>query len=154
MAKLIGDSLPNNLLQRLNGLELQSKRNLALQIITVGDDGLPHPALLSYYELAAKNKNNIRLGIYKTSTTSKNLGRNGKITVIMVDKGTVFYIKGQALLLKEEMSSEPSSSLFNLRVQHVFEDVIPTAEILNGINFRDIGVGEPHHEIFNGLFEV
>ncbi len=78
MSKLLGQLLNEELLSRLNGIDIASKDGKAIIIVTVDELGRSHPAVLSYYEIVAKNEGRIDIAVGKTSTTGKNLRRAGK----------------------------------------------------------------------------
>jgi len=141
MSKLVGDRLPDDLYRRLAGNNLQACAEKAILICSVDANGFAHPAVLSYFEVAAKDANNIRLATYKGSSTSNNMRRNGKLTMLIIDTRTAYYIKGSIAELEAEMRCSSQNSKFNLHVEQVLadeanEEFEPGSYILSGVTFK------------------
>ena len=77
--------LTDDLFRRLSGAEVDAFAALALLVCTVDAEGWPHPAMLSYFEVAAVDRDNVRLAVYKDSRTCANMRERGKATLIVVD---------------------------------------------------------------------
>jgi len=122
MSKLVGEELPDELYRRLAGDHLEAHADKVIPICTVDAQGWPHPALLSYFEVVAKDRRNIRLATYTDSTTTNNMRRNGKLTIVILDERVAFYIKGSAEELQPRMQSAPHNAKLNLRVEQVLTD--------------------------------
>jgi hypothetical protein len=61
---------------------------------------------------------------------------NGRLTLILVDAGIAYYVKGDVLLLSASMKSSPALAMFNLRVDSVLADdpqAYENARITSGI---------------------
>ena len=135
MSQLLGRELTEELFERLKGMDVHSKLGKAIVIVTVDDKGWPHPAMLSYYEVVAKERSRIDLAIGKTSTTAKNLRRTGKITILVTDSGMNYYLKGSAREIRGSMDKAPFMSLFRADLEKVLEDQEPDATITSGVTF-------------------
>jgi hypothetical protein len=94
MTRLISEELPNDLYRRLSGSDLEMHAGKVILISTVDVNGWSHPAMLSYFEVVAKDRRSIRLATYKDSAQE----------------------------LKREMRCLPHSSKLNLRVEQVLTD--------------------------------
>jgi len=154
MSQILGKELTPELFERLKGKDVSSRSGKAIVIVTVDENGWAHPAMLSYYEVVAKTLSTIDLAIGKTSTSAKNLRRNGKITLLITDSGMNYYIKGNAREIKESMEGVPFMSLFRMEVAVVLEDQEPDAQITSGVTFdrpRKKGVGEIVEKVFQGI---
>ncbi len=154
MSQLLGKELTKELFNLLKGENVASKLGKAIVIVTVDDKGWPHPAMLSYYEVVAKERSRIDLAIGKTSTTTKNLRRAGQITLLITDSGINYYLKGSAREVKESMEGVPFMSLFRVEVEQLLEDQEPDAVITSGVTFsrpQKKEVGEIIEKIFQGL---
>ena len=66
MSQLLGKDLPAPLLMRLSGGEIAAHEGKIIPIVTVDDAGWPHPALLSYYEIAAKDASTLDMALWKS----------------------------------------------------------------------------------------
>jgi len=136
MSKLLGQALNGELLERLSGKDIASKEGKAIVIVTVDEQGWCHPAVLSYYEIVAKNENTIDIAVGKTSTTGRNLRRAGKITLLVTDAGVNFYVKGTARERRESLENISFMSLFRVEVAQLLEDQEPGSPITSGMTFK------------------
>jgi hypothetical protein len=122
MSKAIGNKLPEDLYQRLSGKNLEAYAKTAILVSTVDTGGWPHPAILSYFEVIAKDYANVRLAIYRDSATAANIRRNGKLTMCIIDERIAYYVKGTVAEIAPQMSSMPFNAKLNLRVEQVLSD--------------------------------
>ncbi len=154
MSQLLGRDLPEELFNRLKGENVASKIGKAIVIVTVDDQGWAHPAMLSYYEVVAKNRSRIDLAVGKTSATAKNLKRTGKITLLVTDSGMNYYLKGNGRELRESMEKIPFMSLFRVEIEQLLEDQEPGAVITSGVTFsrsQKKEIGEIVEKVFQGV---
>lgn len=135
MSKLVGQELTRDLLSRLNGSRIEEMGGKVIVIATVDESGWAHPAMLSYYEIAAKDATRIDVAIGKNSTTEKNLKRTGALTLIVTDNEVNFYLKGKAVQIKETLDGVSFMSLFRLTLGTVLEDQESGATITSGVTF-------------------
>ena len=136
MSQLLGKDLPPALVQRLSGAEIESHEGKIIPIFTIDDSGWAHPALLSYYEIAAKNASTLDMALWKDSSTSKNLRQAGKVTLMISDKGVNYYLKGSVRELYYEMPGAAPVSRFRIALEQVIEDQEANAEITTGLTYR------------------
>ena len=142
MAKLIGQELPDDLYARLRGEDLETCGEKVILISTVDEQGYPHPAMLSYFEVIAKDRRNVRLAPYKNSGTTSNMRRNGRLTISIIDERVAYYIKGRVEELRREMKCSPHISKLNLCVEQVLADQVneelePGAYVASGVTYRN-----------------
>jgi hypothetical protein len=123
MATLIGTTLSADLLERLQGTALEAVAGKAIQIVTMDDAGWPHPALLSYCEVVALGTTSLRLAVYGSSTTARNLRRDGRVTLVVLDDRVAYYVKGAASELASRMRATPENASFHVHVERVLSDV-------------------------------
>ncbi len=135
MSQVIGPELSADLFNRLNGEDIASKVGKAIVLLTVDQQGRAHPAMLSYYEVVAKDPKTIDLAIGKTSTTAGNLRRTGKVTFLITDRGVNFYIKAHVREIRESMDAVAFMSLFRVEIEEILEDQEPDAMITSGVTF-------------------
>src|SRR5256885_11870485 len=141
MSKLIGDQLPDDLYQRLLGNDLEQSGEKVILLATVDDGGWPHLAMLSYFEVIAKDRRNLRLATYSGSGTTRNMRVNGKATISIIDERTVYYIKGCVEEIIREMECAPQNSKLHFRVEQVLADTAneefePGAYVASGVTYR------------------
>ena len=154
MSQVLGTKLTEELFHRLKGDAMASKTDKAIVVVTVDEAGWAHPAMLSYYEVVAKDRSTIDLAIGKTSTTAKNLRRTGKITLLITDSDMNYYVKGTGRELRESMEGVPFMSLFRVAVERLLEDLEPDSVITSGVTFQrpeKKEVGEIVEKIFHGV---
>ena len=135
MSRLVGKELTKLLLDRLNGQNVTPHESKIIPIFTLDDLGWPHPALLSYFEVVAKNSSTVDLALWKDSSTTNNLRRLGKVTLMITDKGLNYYLKGSVKELEAEMAGAPQVSRFRIATEQLLEDQEPNAEITSGLTY-------------------
>jgi len=135
MSRLVGKELTKLLLDRLNGQNVTPHESKIIPIFTLDDLGWPHPALLSYFEVVAKNSSTVDLALWKDSSTANNLRRLGKVTLMITDKGLNYYLKGSVKELEAEMAGAPQVSRFRIATEQLLEDQEPNAEITSGMTY-------------------
>ena len=124
MSRFVGNELPDDLYERLRGNDLEGYADKVILISTVDGEGWPHPAMLSYFEVVALDRRNIRLATYKDSSTTNNMRRNGRATLSIIDERVAYYIKGSVVELKGKMACTPHNAKLNMRVEQVLKDEV------------------------------
>jgi hypothetical protein len=135
------DRLTDELYRRLSGAEAESLSRLAIVLCTIDADGWPHPAMLSYFEVAATDPDNLQLAIYNNSRTCANMRARGTATLIIVDEALVCYVRGRVAEVAPSMNTAPYNALLNMRVNEVVfdeppPDLEPGAFVTSGITYR------------------
>jgi hypothetical protein len=136
MSQLLGKELPAALQQRLSGGEVEAHEGKIIPIFTIDEGGWAHPALLSYYEIVAKDASTLDMALWKDSSTAKNLRQAGKVTLMISDKGVNYYLKGSVRQWHYEMPGAAPVSRFRIAVEQVIEDQESNAEITTGLTYR------------------
>lgn len=136
MSRLVGKELTETLLQRLSGQNVETYEGKIIPIFTLDELGWPHPALLSYYEVVAKNSTTLDIALWKNSSTARNLRQTNKITFLITDKGVNYYLKGSVKELQTEIPGIPLQSRFRVTAEQLLEDQEPNAEIISGLTYK------------------
>lgn len=136
MSRRLGDMLTDDLMARFDPAQFRALSDRVLVLLSVDAAGRPHPAMVTHREATAKDPRNIRLALWKGSSTCRNLAERHGCTLVVVDAGLTYYIKGRADELRPTMDGLPYLTLFNLAVEEVLEDVEPEEPITSGITFR------------------
>jgi hypothetical protein len=136
MSQVLGRELTPALLERLDGSQVESHEGKIIPIFTIDDAGWAHPALLSYYEIVAKNTSTLDMALWKDIATANNLRRTGKITLMVSDLKTNYYLKGGVRELQYEMAGAAPVSRFRITLEQIIEDQEPNAEITTGLTYR------------------
>ncbi len=142
MSTLIGAELPEALYAKLTGEALETVADRVILVLTVDEQGWAHPAMLSCFEVVALDRHTLRLATYRDSRTTANMRRNGKVTLLFVEDGAAYYVKGTATELAAKMAVTPENAKLNVRIEAVLVDrpdprYEPEAEIVSGIVYRD-----------------
>ena len=141
MSRVRTKALTDDLYRRLSGADIESLAALAIVVCTVDAEGWPHPAMLSYFEVAAIDRQNVRLAVYNDSRTCANMRERAKATLIIVDENLVCYVRGAVVEVVPAMAAAPFNAMLNLRVDEVtFDepppDLEPGAFVTSGITYR------------------
>jgi hypothetical protein len=144
MSQVLGNQLTAALLQRLSGSEIESHEGKFIPIFTTDEGGWAHPALLSYYEIVARDLSCLDMALWKTSSTANNLRRTGKVTLMIADKAVNYYLKGSVRELQYEMTGAAPVSRFRIALEQVIEDQEPNAEITTGFTYRRMTERDPN----------
>jgi hypothetical protein len=134
-----GDRLDEALFRRLSGGDPASRAQEAILIATTDDRGRPHPALLSYGEVLAVTPALLRVAVPATSTTARNLGARGALTLCLIGPDGVAYLKTAARALPAEPSLDAQGLVaFEAAVEDVLVDAPAAGEkahLTSGIAF-------------------
>ncbi len=131
MSKALGNELPAELQDDLNGQDLPSKWSKTIPLVTVDANGFPHFAILSYGEILAAGPRDLRIGLYPNSTTTRNIQARPAVGLLIVLGDSVYYLKGTA-------SEKPAKGVvrFDIAIEQVLVDNEPGARITSGIGFE------------------
>jgi hypothetical protein len=144
MSQVLGKELTPALFHRLTGPDIEAHEGKIIPIITTDEAGWAHPALLSYYEIVAKDGSTLDMALWKGSSTANNLRRTGKVTLMLSDKGVNYYLKGSVRELQYEMRGAAPVSRFRVSLEQVIEDQEPNAEITTGLTYRRMTERDPN----------
>jgi hypothetical protein len=131
MSKALGNELPAELQNDLNGQDLTSKWSKTIPLVTIDASGFPHFAILSYGEILATGPHDLRIGLYPNSTTTKNIQARPHVGLLIVLGDSVYYVKGTAV-------EKPCEGVvrFDVSIEQVLVDSEPGARITSGIGFE------------------
>ena len=152
MATVIGDSLPPLLMERLHPQSpirnppSAMLESTAVPICTLDAEGLPHPAMLSYAELAADDTRRLRASVYGASSTARHLRAHGKVALLFVDPEGTYYVKATVSGPDAPHPTSPAVAVFPLTIVAVLADGVdtsrePAAVITSGIRYRRTSPG-------------
>jgi hypothetical protein len=137
--------LPPVLTERLNGLlngeHLDEQLNKVLLLVSVDEGGWPYVAMLSYLEVIAVDASNLRIAPWSNSTTTANLRRAGKATLVIVDEEMAYYVQTTARELGRELEGFSGMAKINLQIESILEDKAldyeGAARVTTGIRFEN-----------------
>ena len=140
MSRSLGSELPGDLVARLSGRDLEPVASKVVQIVTIDSMGWPHPALLSYFEVIAKDPAHLRCATYATSTTTANMRRSGKVTFVIIDERVAYYVKAHAVEIAPTLRTTAWNAAFDCRIEQVLSDEVneeyePGAYVASGVTY-------------------
>ena len=136
MSTNLGPAIPANLLNLLSGNDLPTKIGMAFLLASPGEDGYPHPCIVTPGEIVAASPALMHLALYSTSSATRNLRARKAGTLSLVLEGAAYYIKADAEEIPAPAALE-GLAVFTLTPKHVLEDKEPGAEVTSGIRFSD-----------------
>jgi hypothetical protein len=141
VSKRIGNALTDRLWEMLNGEALDRHLNKVLMLLSVDEGGWPYPAMLSLLEVIAIDRGNLRIAPWNNSTTSANLRRNGKATLLVVDEGLACYIQASAQELRPDLEGFRGMAKINLKIESILEDKAldyeGAARVTSGVRYEN-----------------
>jgi hypothetical protein len=141
VSKRIGSTLTDRLWDLLNGGALDRHLNKVLMLISLDEEGRPYPAMLSFLEVVAVDRGTVRIAPWNNSTTTANLRRGSKATLLVVDEGLAYYIQASATELSRDLEGFPGMAKINLKIDSVLEDKAldyeGSARVTSGVRFEN-----------------
>lgn len=137
MTETLGTELPDPLYAVLAAADPAEHVGTTLALLSVGEDGWPHQALLSVGEVLALDRDRLRLALWPASSAAANLAARGRATLTVVLAETSFTVR-LAVRASGELSTPRAGTLalFEARVEEVRADVAPYAVLESGVRFR------------------
>lgn len=130
------NELSTEVFELLNGVDLSKKQHEAMMLMTVGEDGWPHNAMISVGEIVALDSRELRIGLWPNTSTTTNIIRTNKATLVLVYQGKVHYIRLCLRRLKETPNSSYKRERFSAQIVLAREDVAKYAKITSGIKIE------------------
>src|SRR4051794_458114 len=96
LTRSLGNQLPERLQHLLDGTDLAQREGLTFLLLTTDEAGWPQVAMLSVGEIVAMTASTLRAALWLHSSTSRNLARAGRATLVVVDSGSGYYLRAQA----------------------------------------------------------
>ncbi len=125
-------ALPDELVDFLDGENLDRKISQAIGLSTVDERGWPHAAMLSAGDMTALDHSRIGIVLYAESTTSKNLARDGRLTLTFRHGRGLCEVRLRAI----EKKADRQHRYFIATVKDVREHLAHYADVLSGVTFR------------------
>lgn len=127
-------TLPSALLTLLDGSLPESHRHQAIRLSSVGENGWPYAAQLSLGEIIASSPNELLFAIWPESTTTRNLKRDGRITLALVLNDAVVEIQALAEPRPETLT-DLKLAVFSAEIKQVIAHRAPYATVTSGLTF-------------------
>jgi len=119
VSRSLGAALPPALQARLSQQDLPRLLGRGLPLVTVDDQGRPHPMFCSYLDVLATSATTVRVAVAARSNMRRNLEARGAATLLIAEPDVTMYVKCRAAgapLIAGELAR------FDLVVEDVLED--------------------------------
>ncbi|HTR09762.1 MAG TPA: pyridoxamine 5'-phosphate oxidase family protein [Paraburkholderia sp.] len=127
--------LPEAVVRDFDGDHLDARQSDAIRLSTVSEDGWPHAAQLSAGEILAVNATTLLIALWPQSNTTRNLARDGRLTLSLVHDGALLEIRARAHAVAQRQTAL-ELSVFRVEIESVTEHRAKYAEVLSGVTFR------------------
>jgi hypothetical protein len=129
-----GPGLPRDLVELLDGRDLERGLGFTIQVLTADESGWPRVALLSAGEVFALDDRRLRLALWPGSETTANLTRTGQATLAFVHDHASYSLHLDAHRAAD-LGEPMVRAVFDGRVAAVRRDEVPYAALRSGITF-------------------
>ena len=136
MSRIEGKELSPDLLALLDGTDLDTKVGETMLLLTVSENGWPHLAMLSVGELLATRPDEVRMALWKGTTTGDNLRRTSQGTLALVYRGAGHYIELEVTGTTGLQVGTKTLDYFSCAVTKALTDVVGYATLTTGIRFE------------------
>jgi hypothetical protein len=137
MPTSLGSQLPDKLQSLFAGTDLASGIGETFLLLTTGEDGWPHMAMLSVGELLLGDPSTLRSALWLHSTATRNLTRERRGLLAVVQDGAGYYLRCQALRGADlDLGEDGRLAYFELKIQDVLEDAVNYAVLTSGMTFK------------------
>lgn len=148
MSRSLGKSLPPKLYEQLRH-DNAKRENTAIFLVVRDDDGFPHAALLSPYQVVAPGPEMVYVGIHGGSRTEGYLRKWNIATLIVQVAPAVFYIKCRSNKTIEW--EHQKDRLYSLEISDVLEDYSESAPFISELRFSERNVMAHYSEVFENI---
>ncbi|KKI55811.1 pyridoxamine 5'-phosphate oxidase family protein [Staphylococcus pasteuri] len=125
--------LSNEVVELLNGKQLNEKQDLAMMLQSVTEDGYPHTAMVSVGEVVAVNSEQLRIALWPDTKTTNSLIKLKKASLVIVHNHKVNYIELDVNFMAQIQIDSFERACFEANVKSFKEDVAKYADIDTGI---------------------
>jgi hypothetical protein len=107
---------------------------LGLAVLTLDDRGWPHVAMAP--GAVAAGPTAVYLALGGTSHSLANVRRDPRVTLQIAGPDTLYYVKGEAELVRPEMQVMNQEAALRVTVTEVLEDLESFVTLTGGISYR------------------
>lgn len=126
--------IPSALFSFLDGNDLPSKPMNAIRLSTVNEEGWAHASLLSVGEVLALPNAKIRFAISGRSSTTANLLRDGRLTMVIPFEKGVCEMRMRSQQIDKEIEGV-TLTFFEARIESIRHLVSAYADVVSGETF-------------------
>jgi hypothetical protein len=136
MTRELSETLPDELVTRLDGHDLAAMEGDTYLLVTTDQEGWPHIAMLSAGEVLAVSAGELRLALWPGSSTTASLRARSRALFAYFAPGTAYYVQLEVQPYKGGAAVGDRLARFSARVKRSLVDRVDYAEITSGIRFR------------------
>ncbi|RIN29399.1 pyridoxamine 5'-phosphate oxidase family protein [Staphylococcus succinus] len=129
-------NLPKEIIELLNGQDLEDKKHLVMMLQSITAEGYPHTAMVSVGEIVAIDSDNIRIALWPDTQTAQRLVETGKGSLVIVYAKKIYYIELDLSVLPGLNNEIYCRLRFEASVKTVKEDKAKYAEIISGVSIQ------------------
>jgi hypothetical protein len=134
VSRSLGAELPTAL---RTALETDDNEGFTVMLMSVGEDGWPHLALLSIGEVVVMDDRRLRTALWPGSTAVRNLARSRRCTLAAVVDEASYTVRVSVRSRGElAIAGAGRRAVFDAHVEESRIDVAPYAVLDSGIRFR------------------
>ncbi|MEM3191297.1 MAG: hypothetical protein QW292_04240 [Candidatus Parvarchaeota archaeon] len=122
------------------GYKNLERKNSVIFLLTVDNDGFPHVALLSPYQVVAVDENRLLIAVQKGTRSQMYLKEKMRGTLILQLKPAVYYVEFEASPAPN-WGEYKKEALYSCSVRNVLEDYSSKAPFISELKFY-------HEEIY------
>jgi hypothetical protein len=122
----------------LDGGDVTDHVGQTLLLVSTGDDGWPHVAMLSVGEVVAVSATDLRLALYPGSGTTAAVRASGQALIMAVVDGVPHKVTVRCTELPTDGSR---LAAFDAHVVRSVRDEVPYARVLHGIEYELVDPG-------------
>lgn len=126
--------MPSAILSFLDGNNLPSKPMNAIRLSTVNEEGWAHASLLSVGEVLALPNAKIRFAISGRSSTTANLLRDGRLTMVIPFEKGVCEMRMRSQQIDKKIEGVPLT-FFEAQIESIRHLVSAYADVVSGETF-------------------
>jgi hypothetical protein len=127
--------LPISVATVINGRNLESKCETAIELLTHEDAGFPHVAHLSSGELQLDTQGRLRVALWSSSQTTANLRRTCVTTLMFVCPDGLYEVRCRCIA-STLLPGHAALHAFLLQPISIRDKSAPYAQVLSGIRYR------------------
>jgi hypothetical protein len=136
MSRSVGDRLPGQILELLDGHEPAASMGLTVLLLTTNADDWPQVAMLSAGEVLALHASELRLALWPGSGATRNLTSRSRATLMLVTGDAGYYLRVRTHRLSDITPMGARLAVFGATVDDVLVDEVDYATLVSGIEFR------------------
>jgi len=130
--RIVTAFMPDQIRDFLNGKDLDRKLSQAVGLSTVSEEGWPHAAMLGAGEMLALDASEVAMLVYESSNTSRNLARDGRLTLTLPLDHGLCEMRLRATAKKQDKRHR----YFTAVVENVRQHRSNYADVVSGVTFR------------------